>query len=152
MDHGGDTVDVDSASSYVGCDQGLNIALGEAGEGPRPLALAPTAVDGRSLDAGPTQLFCQPVRAVAGSTENDCRPHCIHCIGSYGDPVGLLVNLPEQVACGGDVGRFLADLVADGIGLILLGQLFDVTIECGGEENGLPVAALSGRAVCELRA
>ena len=133
-----DTVDVDATSCDIGSHQSVNPAIAEVGKCAGALGLTAASVNGCRLEAFLAQLTCEPVRSVACTTEDDRRPGGTDSFSGDLAPVGLS-GFPEDVAGSCDVGRFLADLVVDRILLIVAGELGDVSVEGGREENSLAV-------------
>ena len=136
MHHGGYTVHVDSASCHVGGHQGVDPAAHEVGQGAGALALAASTVDGRGPDLVSGKLLGQAIGAVAGATEDDRRPGCTDCVCCQLDPV-VAVHGPEQVGGSSYVRGLVANLVADRIGLVVPGELCDVAVQGGREQQGL---------------
>ena len=134
-------VDVDAPCGHVGGDEGVDLAVDEVGQRSRALGLATAAVDGGGADAGLVELTGQAVRTVAGSAEHDGGPGRADRLGEH---AGALCpwDLPEEVSGGGDVGGVLADLVVDGVALVVAGEFGDVTVEGRREQQGL---AIGGR-------
>ncbi len=133
-----DTVDVDSAGRHVGGNESVDTPPGEVGQCTGALRLAATAVDGGGLQAFPAQLAGEAVRAVAGPTEDDCRPGSTYSVS--GDLTSVcLCGVPEHVAGCGDVGCLLADLVSYRVTLVVAGEPGDVAVEGCREQNRLAV-------------
>ena len=112
---------------------------GEVRQRTGTLALATPTVDRSRLDLRATQLLGQAVGAVASATEDDGWPCSGYRLGSQPHSGGL-VDRPEEVSRGGDVGRLLANLVTDRVALVVTGQLGDITVKGGREKQGLAVA------------
>src|SRR6185295_3607889 len=70
VDHVGQQFDVDAAGSDVGRDQHAIFPFLEAGEGERPLRLAPVAVNPFARHAVAVQVIGQAVRAMLGAGEH----------------------------------------------------------------------------------
>ena len=138
VDDRGDAVDVDAAGGDVGGDECVHTALLEVVEGPVALALAASTMDRRSGEAELVELLGEAVGAVTGATEDDRRPGGVDDLGHDRVAVGL-VDLPEAMRGGLDVGGLLADLVAHRIALIVAGELGDVTVERCREQHGLTI-------------
>ena len=73
---------------------------------------------------------------MAGSTEDDRRPHGSQGVGEQRGPLGAR-HRPEDVLGRHDVGGVDRDLVTDRIVLVLANESSDVTVESGGEQHGL---------------
>ena len=131
-----DVVDVQAPGSNVGCDQGGQLALGEAGECTFALDLRQVAVDGARLHAGLAQLAGELVGASLGAGEQQgaavgaddarCDAHPVH-----------LVHRQEEVAHLGHGHLALDDFVKDRVTQVPLDERVDHTVEGGREQQRL---------------
>jgi hypothetical protein len=136
VDHGLDRIDVDSPGSNVGCDQGLRSTGRERLESAAALVLGSPSVHGNRFDTELAELLGEPVGAVTGPREDDGSSRSVDELSSVLHPV-VVLHQPEVML---GIDRCLVDgprLVTDGITLIVAAQHRDVSIECGGEEQGL---------------
>ena len=120
VDHAVDPVDMDTPGGHIGGDQGIDLPVAEGLQGPGALALAATAMDRLGFDAHSIQLSGDLVGAVPGSGEHEGRRGRLDDLGRDVDPLGGVD--PPEVVGSFEMILVVADFVADGIGLIALGQ------------------------------
>ncbi len=128
--HALDPVDMDTTSRHIGCNQGEGLARGEITKCSGTLCLGAVAVDSGRGDPHPIELTGGAVSAVAGAGEHDCRAESGDDRSTQADPVGSW-NLPEMMLGGRQVWCRRSHGVVQGVGLVLIDQLADITCEGG---------------------
>src|SRR6266568_8257824 len=103
VDDARNTVDVDPPSGDVGCDERLDAPALEGGQGPLPLALGATSMDGGCVDANGAELTGEAVGAMARPAEDQGPVVAFDQAGGQFDS-SLSRRAPEEVL---DLGAVL---------------------------------------------
>ncbi len=129
---------MDTTSGHIGGDQSEGLARGEITKCSRTLCLRAVAVDGGRRDPHSIELAGRTVSTVAGAGEHDCRAESGDDRSTQTDPVRP-GNLPEMMLRSCHVRCRRSHAVVQGVGLVSIDQLADVTVECGREQDRVPL-------------
>ena len=107
VDDGADILDMDASCHNIGSDQRLHPSGSEILQRPGALVLVPPTVDRRGQDACSIELTGYPIRATAGTAEDDRGPRGIDRAGTDLDTVRP-GHVPEHMVRIDDVGSPLS--------------------------------------------